>query len=179
VNPRALLITAATALALLAAAPASTPAASNSGIAQRAQALELAIGREMNVIRSQHGLRQLAGSTQLRSAASSHSKAMLDQGFFAHESPDGTQFSERLRRFYPARSGYWTVGENLAMVGSAEPAARELVGMWMASPHHRSNLLDPNWREFGLGVRFSPSAQGTFGGMATWVVTLDFGSRRP
>jgi uncharacterized protein YkwD len=179
VNPRALLISAATALALLAVTPAATPAAPQSGIAQRAQALETAIGREVNVLRSERGLRQLAGSTQLRLAASSHSKAMLDHGFFAHESPDGTPFSERLRRFYPARSGYWTVGENLAMVGSADPIARELVDLWMASPHHRSNLLNPDWREFGLGVRFSPAAQGTFGGMATWVVTLDLGSRRP
>jgi uncharacterized protein YkwD len=104
---------------------------------------------------------------------------MLDQGFFAHESPDGTSFAARLKQFYPANNtDYWTVGENLAMTGPNEPLARDLVDSWMASPHHRANLLDPRWREFGIGVRFAPSAQGAFGGLATWVVTLDLGSRR-
>jgi uncharacterized protein YkwD len=103
---------------------------------------------------------------------------MLERGFFAHDSIDGTPFATRLKRFYPARSDYWTVGENLAMSGPSEPLAAELVASWMRSPRHRANLLDPRWRELGVGVGFAPSAQGAFGGLATWVVTLDLGSRR-
>ena len=43
--------------------------------------------------------------------------AMLNQGFFSHESADGTSFASRLRRFYRPTRGYWIVGENLAMAG--------------------------------------------------------------
>ncbi len=169
----------ALALVLFAAlAPATSVAGQRASGSQRSQTLEEAIGREVNVLRSQRGLRTLASSPALRKAAQSHSVAMLARGFFAHESADGTPFDTRLRRFYPAQTDYWTVGENLAMAGPTEPLAKQVVASWMRSPRHRANLLGHRWREYGIGVRFADSARGAFGGAATWVVTLDLGSRR-
>lgn len=164
---------------LAALAPTASSASTHRSDSPRAQTLETRLAREINAVRSQRHLRPLIESPALRLAADSHSAAMLDQGFFAHESPDGTSFATRLKQFYPANTtDYWAVGENLAMTGPNEPLARDLVASWMQSPHHRANLLDPRWRELGIGVRFAPSPQGAFSGLATWVVTLDLGSRR-
>jgi uncharacterized protein YkwD len=164
---------------LAALAPTASSASNHGSDSQQAQTLESRLAHEINAVRSQRHLRSLVESRALRLAAESNSAAMLDQGYFAHESPDGTSFADRLKQFYPANpNDYWTVGENLAMTGPNEPLARDLVARWMESPRHRANLLDPRWRELGIGVRFAPSPKGAFGGLATWVVTLDLGSRR-
>lgn len=171
--------TLALALVLLAAvAPSVSEAGRSTPSATRSQSLETALVQEINALRVERGVRRLVVSPSLRKAAGSHSDAMLDGGFFSHESADGTPFSARLKRFYPAKGSYWTVGENLAMAGPSEPLAGEIVASWMSSPRHRANLLDARWRELGIGARFASSAQGAYGGSATWVVTLDLGSRR-
>lgn len=164
---------------LAALAPTASSASTHRSDSQRVQTLETRLAFEINAVRSQRHLRPLVESRALRLAAESHSAEMLDQGFFAHDSPDGTSFGDRLKQFYRmSPTDYWSVGENLAMTGPNEPLARDLVARWMQSPRHRANLLDPRWRELGIGARFAPSAQGAFGGLATWVVTLDLGYRR-
>jgi uncharacterized protein YkwD len=166
-------------LVLLAAvAPSASLAGRETSASGRSQTLEAALVQEINALRAERGVRRLTVSPALGRAAGSHSESMLERGFFAHESADGSPFAARLKRYYPARSGYWTVGENLAMAGPSEPQPGEIVSSWMRSPHHRANLLDPRWRELGVAARFAQSAQGAYGGTATWVVTLDLGSRR-
>jgi len=131
----------------------------------------------LNETRAQHGLRALALSRALESAAVSHSRAMLQYGFFAHESSDGSQFAARLKRFYsPAGYTYWSAGENLLYDTGALDAGTAIQA-WLASPEHRRNMLDPTWREVGIASVYAPSAGGTFGGQPTWVVTMDFGAR--
>ena len=49
--------------------------------------------------------------------------------------------------------------------------------MWLASPPHRANLLDPHWREVGLSAVHATSAPGVYGGEAATIVTADFGVR--
>jgi uncharacterized protein YkwD len=80
-------------------------------------------------VRAEHGVRRLMVSPELSRAADSHSSSMLERGYFAHESGDGSPFLARLKRYYPVRGGYWTVGENLAMAGPAEPSASEIVSL--------------------------------------------------
>ena len=63
------------------------------------------------------------------------------------------------------------------MFGGPTPSASAIVSAWMGSPGHRANLLRGLFREAGVGVMFNPAAGGIFGGEATWVVTLDLGSR--
>ena len=127
---------------------------------------------------STRGLRPLNISAELRRAADTHSQELLEAGVFTHDSPDGTSFSDRLQRFYPQRSHVWSVGENLLMSGPSEPSSAEVVAAWMKSAGHRANLLNPRWRELGVGARFSSAAGGEFGGQPTWIVTLDLGARR-
>jgi uncharacterized protein YkwD len=144
---------------------------------ERMQALDGAILSELNATRAAHGLRPLTVSPQLEEAAVAHSREMLDGGFFAHDSPGGASFVQRLKRFYTA-SGYssWSAGENLIYC-SAEMDANQAIQVWLDSPPHRQNMLDPTWREVGIGSLHAASAGGTFGGDPTWVITMDFGTR--
>ena len=96
---------------------------------------------ELNAIRRQHGLTPLRLSRPLSAAADSHSRAMGTFGFFDHDSRDGSEFWQRVQRFY-GPDGYrsWSVGENLLWSSGTLDAAAALK-LWMGSPGHRKNIL--------------------------------------
>jgi len=94
--------------------PVSSARAQQDTKTQRLTALEAAVVREVNRVRSTRGLKSLRPAPTLRTAARSHTKSMLDDGFFGHDSADGTAFSERIKRYYTSRGWRsWTVGEAL------------------------------------------------------------------
>jgi uncharacterized protein YkwD len=143
----------------------------------RVEPLEAHLLRQINSLRLGKGLGPLARSSALTRAAASHSEAMATLGFFEHASHNGTSLASRLERFYRPRSQPWLVGENLAMFGGGAPSAEAIVAAWMASPPHRANLLRQAYRDAGIGIMHHPSAGGVFGGLPTWVITLDVGRR--
>ena len=143
----------------------------------REQSLERLVLQQINVVRAAHGLGRLNLSTSLTRAAVTHSRAMVTNGFFAHESRNGTTFWKRVKGFYAPRSARWTVGENLAMFGGDSPDAATIVEMWMASPPHRANLLSARFDDAGVAILYDAVAGGVYGGAPTWVVTLDVGAR--
>jgi uncharacterized protein YkwD len=158
--------------------PASAVATTSNGTSlERVTTLEELVLREVNALRAQRGMPVLSPSSTLSRAAVFHTRSMASAGYFSHTSNDGTSFSKRLTRFYASRTGGWTVGENLAMFGGAAPTAHAVVAAWMASPPHRANLLRPQFREAGIAIFHHPSAGGVFGGLPTWVITLDVGRR--
>jgi uncharacterized protein YkwD len=164
--------------AVLAAGLAITPPVSTAAgqRMQRDAALERALLSEMNEVRSRHGLRPLAMSSELRSAAVSHTRSMAETGLFQHDSADGSPFHERVLRYYDTRGHAWSVGENLAY-GSAPLGATAAVNGWLRSPAHRRNLLNPAWREVGVGAIVAKQAPGAFHGDTVAIVTADFGRR--
>jgi uncharacterized protein YkwD len=142
-----------------------------------ADRLESAVLDELNLVRLEHGLRQLRMSPSLTEAADHHSLAMVKAGYFAHESPDGSHFARRIKSFYkPGAVGRkWTVGENL--IWRAERlTARTAVAAWLASPGHRENLLGP-FREVGISAVRAVGAPGVYGHLRVVVLTVDFGVR--
>ena len=143
----------------------------------RSQALDRDILKLLNATRVARGLRPLALSLDLRRAAAVHSRSMIDGGFFKHESRDGSPFNARVKRFYRL-AGYdtWSVGENL-LYSAAETNASAAIEAWLDSPAHRDNMLNPAWREVGIGSLFASSAGGTFRGEPTLVITMDLGVR--
>jgi uncharacterized protein YkwD len=171
-----LVVLVASALAVVSPATGARAAERGSAV-QRSSSLEQLVLREVNAARTARHLPTLTLSPALSRSAVAHSRAMATYGFFAHESRNGTPFSQRIKRFYVPRAGTWTVGENLAMFAGVPPTASAIVDAWMASPGHRANLLRGLFHEAGLAIMFNPAAGGVFGGEATWVVTLDFGSR--
>ena len=160
------------ALALLTSA-----AAFATGTGQTAT-LDASVLVQLNQIRVAHQLVPLVLSRQLDESAQAHSNEMIAKGYFAHASSDGSPFWKRIQRDYSsAHSSYWSVGENLfSTSGSLDVATA--VSAWMASPGHRANILDPKWRQIGIGATSSADAPGDYAGLPTTVLTADFGVRR-
>jgi MYXO-CTERM domain-containing protein len=75
-----------------------------------------------------------------------HSDDMYSNGWFDHDSSDGTSFSARMANFYPD-SGY--VGENIAY-GYPDTYIVVMQG-WMCSSGHRANIMG-DYNELGVGV---------------------------
>ena len=177
---RALVVGVALAASLVVGATVAP--AGSAGTAERtlqaANALEGAVLAELNAVRAKHGLAPLKTNANLRAAADTHSIAMAENGFFAHESRDGSAFWKRVQKFYaPNGYGFWSVGENL-LWSSGELTAKQAVEMWMKSPKHRENILTARWREIGLSAVRVPGAPGVYAGNDVTIFTTDFGVRR-
>jgi uncharacterized protein YkwD len=144
----------------------------------REPSLEGLVLQRINEVRASQGLGRLSASSDLSRAALTHSRSMVVSGYFAHESKNGSPFWKRVKSFYAPRAGSWTVGENLAMFGGgSRPDANAIVESWLASPGHRANLLSRRFSEAGIAILHDPAAPGVYGGLSTWVVTLDVGAR--
>lgn len=162
-------------MAAIAATPALS-APSRHGVAL--SSLEQGVLTDINAFRAAHHLAPLRLSAPLTAAARSHSLQMEADGYFAHNSFDGTAFWKRIQGFYPSsRSRYWSVGENL-LWSSPDVDPQKALAMWEASPEHLRNMLDPNWREIGVSAVHAPQAPGVYDGLAVTIVTTDFGVRR-
>jgi uncharacterized protein YkwD len=142
-----------------------------------ADRLEAGVLEELNLVRLEHGLRQLRPNPSLTEAADHHSLAMVRAGYFAHESPDGSHFARRIKGFYRPRAvrRKWRVGENLIW-RTDRLSARAAVSAWLASPGHRENLLGRKFREVGISA-VRAVAPGVFGGRNIVLLTVDFGAR--
>ena len=167
-------------LASAVAAPAGARQARSAGPARSSTAMRALQSRvlvDLNRVRAQHGLAPLRPSSKLNAAASQHSREMARVGYFSHNSADGSAFWRRIQRFYSSNGyGSWSVGENL-LWSSPDVDAAGAIKMWMGSPEHRANLLNPSWREVGLSAVHSDSAPGTYHGLGVTIMTADFGAR--
>lgn len=115
-----------------------------------------------NKDRANSALPTLTVSEALTLAAQLKADDMVQNGYFAHNSPDG-----KTPWFWILKSGYKFVyaGENLA-VNFTE--SEQVETAWMGSPTHRANILNNNYSEVGIAVR-----EGTFEGRtATFVVQM-------
>ena len=130
--------------------------------------LERALLAEMNRVRRARGRVALRQIAPLRRAARAQSRYLLRTGTLSHEGPDGSPFWTRLVAAGFPRNRH--MGENLAMTSGCDPAsARRTVAMWMASPGHRANLLNPVFRVTGTGVAIGAGCSETY-------LTADYGS---
>jgi uncharacterized protein YkwD len=130
--------------------------------------IETALVAEMNRVRAQRDRAPLRMSSTLRRPARGQSRWLLATGQLTHDGPDGSPFWTRLvDAGYPKIS--W-MAEYLAQLGGCDAAtARRTVQMWMDSPGHRTNLLNPRYRWVGVGVAVDA-------GCHTTLVTADYGS---
>lgn len=128
----------------------------------------------INRVRAHYGLHPLAFNTELRDSATGHSASMVTHHYFAHEGPGGSMDSRITRTGYLHRASAFTVGENIGGGGRHHGSPMAVFEEWMHSPPHRANILDPGFRDAGVGVaRGYP--MGGAAGSATY--TVDFGAR--
>ncbi|HEU4411746.1 MAG TPA: CAP domain-containing protein [Polyangiaceae bacterium] len=98
---------------------------------------------------------------RLGRAAQSHSTDMATKNYFSHTSPDGRTFVDRVKA-----EGYTfsALGENIA---AGQTTASQVVNAWLKSAGHCKNIMNPNFRDIGIGH----ATGGSFG--VYW--TQDFG----
>ncbi len=126
----------------------------------------------MNAERSQRGRVSLRENPRLRRAALAHSSQMVRDGYFAHTSPSGYTFVDRiLHARYTHRHAGWSLGENLAWGTGELGTARGINHAWMHSPGHRANILKRSYRDLGIGVHVGVPEDNGVGA----TVTTDFG----
>ena len=129
----------------------------------------------LNAERAARKMRALRSNSLLARAALAHASDMVRNTYFAHDSRDGTSFSKRIERAgYMRKAAGWTVGENLAWGEGTFARPADIVQGWMASPGHRANILNRQYREIGIAVTLGvPVSRG--GNGATY--GTEFGTR--
>jgi uncharacterized protein YkwD len=125
-----------------------------------------------NKIRAEKNLPLLKENGRLRNAALGHSSSMVTEGYFAHDSPDGGTFVDRIiGAGYTKRNDGWTLGENLAWGTGDLSSAAGVMNAWMNSAGHKANIVKKAYREIGIGIRLGvPSDEGVGA-----TITADFG----
>jgi uncharacterized protein YkwD len=170
----------AVAVAIVAVAGAFAAPVGSSGNAKTHLALsslESGVLQQLNKIRVQHGLVPVKLNARLSAAALQHSTEMGADGYFQHDSHDGTAFWKRINRWYASGGyGYWSVGENL-LWSSPDVDPGHALELWMNSAEHRANILAPRWREIGVSAVHVHAAPGDYHGLDVTIITTDFGVR--
>ena len=136
--------------ALLGALPAGASAASTCAFRDTAAGaappatLTMAGVCLLNQERRRRGLEPVSVDARLALAAQRHADDMAARRYLGHVTPEGCSVACRaLAVGFPG-----TVGENLAQAESAGAAMR----LWLRSPAHVANIIDPGWRSLGSGV---------------------------
>lgn len=122
----------------------------------------------INARRAETGAPPLALDPRLNDAAQRHAEDMLRRSYYGHESLEGLRPRDRV-----AQAGYQArlVAENIAR---GLTSVEEAMNAWMQSRGHRSNLLNPAFRDLGIGCAVGHSS--AVGDTILWV--QDFGRPR-
>jgi uncharacterized protein YkwD len=113
--------------------------------------IEREIFNLLNQERTSRGLAPLSLSNSLISAAQHHATNMANMVRMAHDLP-GADLPTLLDRLRYYRYNYRNAGENIAY---GYPSAQSVMNAWMNSSGHRANILNSNFTEVGIGVRYS------------------------
>ena len=97
----------------------------------------------VNAERARVGIAPLRLSNDLQEASNIRAREVVE--YFSHTRPDSSDC------FTVMRNRGRTSGENIA-AGHASPA--ETVEQWMNSEGHRENILNPAFREMGVGYAY-------------------------
>jgi uncharacterized protein YkwD len=129
----------------------------------------------LNKRRASHGLRALRAERHQGKAARRHNRLMIRRDCFSHLCPSERDLVGRLTAAgYLPCSCSWLVGENIAYASGSVSSPRGIVGLWMDSPPHRENILNPRFEHIGVAVNHG-SPGGSRRGSATF--TTDFGAK--
>jgi uncharacterized protein YkwD len=128
----------------------------------------------LNRERAVHGLSALKLDRRLTRAALGHSRDMVAQQYFGHDSQSGGRFDSRIAAtgWMRGRSD-WSVGENIAWGSGSLSTPREIMTAWMHSAGHRHNILHGQFRVVGIGITRGAPVAGVNDGIT---YTTDFGT---
>lgn len=105
-----------------------------------------AIIERTNAARTTLGLPELVTDNRLALAAQKKADDMVANGYFSHTAPNGDTALDLIRNAdYPIHYA----AENLAV---HFVKADDVQQGWMNSPTHRLNIIDPRYKDIGVGV---------------------------
>lgn len=122
---------------------------------------------DINRARTDNNVQPLQENSILNEAARLKANDMLQNDYWAHNSPDGVQ---PWRWFQEAGYAYQHAGENLAKDFRSSGSVTDA---WLHSSSHRENMLAKKYTEVGIAV-----VNGTLGGEQTTLVVALFGTPR-
>ena len=96
---------------------------------------------DTNAARAQHGLPPVAYSPELTTIAQDWANRVRNDGYISHRPQFWTH--------YPA---YIKPGGENVLQAWTDYTSPQLVKLWMDSPGHRANILDPKAKSVGIGV---------------------------
>jgi hypothetical protein len=128
----------------------------------------------INAERAKVGAQPLAFDNDLSEAAEGHSRWMLATDVFSHTGSGGSSPTTRMKNAGYVLEGSWATGENIAWATTRAPTGyadevKLLHTNLMNSSGHRANILNPNFREIGLGFEV-----GDYKGRTSAFVTENF-----
>lgn len=110
------------------------------------EALEQAVGNEINRVRFERALPPLRWQADLAAFARAHSVDLVSHNLFSHTGSDGRDFGQRWSQ---ANLPYIPVTEILC---GATSQASTIVQLWLDSAPHAAGLLAPQARHLGVGA---------------------------
>ncbi|HWR45005.1 CAP domain-containing protein [Sporomusa sp.] len=125
----------------------TTPSTSNSGSTSGLTADEAKAFQLLNADRAANGLPALKANMSLVRLAENYGQDMINRKFFSHYNPEGQSPFDRMKQ---AGISYRYAGENLAINSNVTTAENA----FMNSSGHRANILNSNYTEVGVGVRY-------------------------
>jgi len=121
--------------------------AATSALAQASGSAEQTLLQLANQARAAHGLTPLAWDDSLARAARAHLQWVVrNQSELLHQYPGEPDL---VTRGGAAGARFGTIAENLAGHGDTPVALQQI---WMTTPTHRANLLDPHLNLVGIAV---------------------------
>jgi uncharacterized YkwD family protein len=99
----------------------------------------------VNQERAKQGIAPLKINMELQKVARLKAKDMIEKNYFSHQSPTYGSPFDMMNRF---GISYRTAGENIAGNSSVQGAHTSL----MNSDGHRRNILNPSFKEVGIGI---------------------------
>lgn len=129
-------------------------------------ATECALLAVINELRVANGRRPLTLSATLGAAAEHHSLDMAQNNVFSHTLSDGTSWRDNILDHRYVRGA--ATAENIA---AARSSAKGVFSLWVNSPSHKANMLDP--KLYAIGIARAYDADSKY----VWYWTTTFGAR--
>ena len=103
----------------------------------------------LNQERKNSGLSELENNSHLKEIAQKHSAKMTVENTLSHQFPDYADLETRLVK---EGLSFTAFGENVAR--GSKSTLRLVHDALMKSPMHRDNILNPSFKEIGIGIVF-------------------------
>lgn len=151
------------------------PASSALPTGDTVQEAAASVACEIKQERVRRELPELRADRRLALAAERHARDMVRRGYFSHFTAGGRGITARVRATgYLQDAAAWGLGETLAWGTGHRSTPAATVAAWMHSGPHRRVLLNPRYREVGIGLELGTPFASSPDSAATFVAELGF-----